>query len=153
MTRESSSAPGAYNTHAIFRRVLATLIDNFVLGMTFFIITLPFSSIRSFEDVWEIASSSISGTLIFLLFILGLFAYYAILEGYCGQTVGKFIVGVWVVSEATGTHPGFKGAALRTVMRPVDGVGNYLVAFIVALFSDRDRRLGDMLAKTLVIRK
>lgn len=153
MSQESSGVPATHNTHAIFRRILATFIDGFVLGMTFFLLTLPFDSIRNFQDVREIASSSVTGTLIFSLCVLGLFAYYVILEGYCGQTVSKFIVGVWVVMEDTGGHPGFKAAALRTVMRLVDSTGNYLVAFIVALFSEKDRRLGDMVAKTLVVRK
>jgi uncharacterized RDD family membrane protein YckC len=41
---------------------------------------------------------------------------------------------------------------LRTVLRLIDGILGYLVAFIVVLASDRRRRLGDMVAKTLVVR-
>ncbi len=38
-------------------------------------------------------------------------------------------------------------------MRILDSIGSYLLAFVVALLSTRDRRLGDMVAKTLVVRK
>ncbi len=75
------------------------------------------------------------------------------LEGLYGQTLGKLLVGVRVVLEDTGGHPGIRAATLRTAMRIVDSIGNYLLAFIVALLSDKDRWVGDMVAKTLVIRK
>jgi len=34
----------------------------------------------------------------------------------------------------------------------VDSIGSYLVAFVVTLVSDKNQRLGDMVAKTLVVR-
>jgi uncharacterized RDD family membrane protein YckC len=38
------------------------------------------------------------------------------------------------------------------VLRLVDGLFSYLVAFITALTSDKRQRLGDMAANTLVVR-
>jgi uncharacterized RDD family membrane protein YckC len=43
-------------------------------------------------------------------------------------------------------------AILWTVLRIIDGLFAYLVGFIVVLSSDRRRRLGDMAARTLVVR-
>ena len=82
------------------------------------------------------------------LFVIG---YYLLLEGYLGQTVGKMATGIKVVSEATGAAPGIAAAAIRTVLRLVDGLFSYLVAFITALASGKQQRLGDMAAHTLVV--
>ena len=51
-----------------------------------------------------------------------------------------------------GRAPGIRAAVLRTLMRIVDGIGSYVVAFVVALVSGKNQRLGDMVAKTLVVR-
>ena len=78
--------------------------------------------------------------------------YYVLLEGYLGQTVGKMATGIKVVSEATGEAPGIAGAAIRTVLRIIDSLFSYLVAFITVLASSKRQRLGDMAAHTLVVR-
>ena len=71
------------------------------------------------------------------LFVVG---YYVLLEGYLGQTLGKMATGIKVVSEATGATPGVAAAAVRTVLRLVDGLFSYLVAFIVVLASGKRQR-------------
>ena len=45
-----------------------------------------------------------------------------------------------------------RAAAARTLLRLVDGLFSYAVAFVVALASDKRQRLGDMAAHTLVVR-
>jgi uncharacterized RDD family membrane protein YckC len=42
---------------------------------------------------------------------------------------------------------------LRTVLRLIDRLFSYLVAFIAVLTSAKNQRLGDMVAHTLVVRK
>lgn len=69
------------------------------------------------------------------------------------QTVGKMLLGIRVVRESTGRLPGLGGVALRSVLCVADGVASYLMSFIVVLASPRRRRLGDMVARTLVVRK
>jgi uncharacterized RDD family membrane protein YckC len=54
--------------------------------------------------------------------------YYVLLEGYLGRTVGKMAVGIKVVTEATGQTPGLAAAAVRTVLRLIDGLFSYTVA-------------------------
>ena len=75
------------------------------------------------------------------------------MEGYLGQTLGKMLLGIKVVRENTGGVPGLKAAAIRTVLRIVDGFFSYLVAFVAVLASRKNQRLGDMAAHTLVVRK
>jgi uncharacterized RDD family membrane protein YckC len=64
------------------------------------------------------------------------------------------LCGIKVVREGTEEVPPRLGAAaLRTVLRLIDGLFGYLVAFIAVLASAKNQRLGDMAAHTLVIRK
>ena len=79
--------------------------------------------------------------------------YYILLEGYLGQTVGKMLLGIKVVREDDGEVPGLAGATIRTLLRIVDGISSYLVAFITVLISGKNQRFGDIAAHTLVVRK
>ena len=49
--------------------------------------------------------------------------------------------------------PGLGGATTRPLLRLIDGLFGYLVAFIAVLVSRKNQRLGDMAAHTLVVRK
>ena len=153
MAQGSSGVSTAYETRVISRRVVATIVDYFVFSLVFYVLSLPFDSVRSFDDVRAIDPASPARTLLFLFCTLMLLAYYVVLEGLYGQTLGKMLVGIRVILEDTGEPPGIRAAILRTVMRILDSIGSYLLAFVVALLSARDRRLGDMVAKTLVVRK
>ena len=75
------------------------------------------------------------------------------MEGYLGQTVGKMPFGVKVIQENDGEVPGLKAATIRTLLRIVDGLFSYLVAFITVLITEKRQRVGDMAAITLVVRK
>lgn len=80
------------------------------------------------------------------------FLYYWLLESRDGQTVGKKLLGVRVIG-ADGSEPGAGRIALRTLLRVVDGFALYLVGLIVALLTgDRRQRLGDLAARTRVVR-
>lgn len=100
-----------------------------------------------------VASASLGTLGTFALLIIS-FAYYALLEGYLGQTLGKMLLGIKVIREDNGEVPGLGAAAVRTVLRVIDVLPfAYLVGFIAVLISGKNQRLGDMLANTLVVRK
>jgi uncharacterized RDD family membrane protein YckC len=88
-----------------------------------------------------------------LIYIVGVFAYYLLMEDYLGQTLGKMLLEIRVVREISGGVPGLGAAALRTVLRIIDGILFYAVAFVSVLASQKNQRLGDMVAKTLVVRE
>jgi uncharacterized RDD family membrane protein YckC len=143
----------APDTEVIGRRVLATIIDVVLLG----ILTSLFTAPGALIDGWGNGqfSDAASGVLFSfggLAALLVYFAYFTIMEGHYGQTLGKMALGIKVVRESDGQTPGTRAAVLRTLMRIVDSIGSYLVAFVVALVSDKNQRLGDMVAKTLVVR-
>ena len=136
--------------HVTGRRVVATIIDGLIFGVAYWVLAVAFGDIRAEGEAANFVSNLPGWVDVgYGLLVIG---YYVLLEGYLGQTVGKMVVGIRVVSEATGATPGIGPAAIRTVLRLVDGLFSYLVAFVTVLASAKRQRLGDMAAHTLVIR-
>ena len=149
MAQGVSGAPAALEVHVTGRRVLATIVDGIVLTVVFVVMSMLFGSASA--EGGQVGASL--GGVAFLALSLLSIAYFIVLEGYLGQTLGKMLLGIKVVREDTGEVPGIKAAIIRTVMRLIDGLFAYLVAFITVLASQKNQRLGDMLANTLVVRK
>jgi uncharacterized RDD family membrane protein YckC len=72
-------------------------------------------------------------------------------QGLTGATLGKAIFGIRTVNEA-GESPGIGKQFVRGLLWIVDGLCNGLVALITILASKGHRRVGDMAAKTYVVR-
>lgn len=123
----------------VWRRVLAILIDLVLIGVI----------------------TSLVGGLLFpgrlaalggLVGLLINFGYYIYLEGTYGQTVGKMALGLVVVSE-NGEPIDYRPATIRTILRIVDALPVlYLVGFVLVLLTDRNQRVGDLAADTVVVR-
>ncbi len=99
------------------------------------------------------ASLFSSSALTFLLLGVGILAYYIVMEGRWGATLGKLATKIRVV-DALARPPGFAKASVRTLLRLIEVnpiVAGGLPAGIVALFSPTKQRLGDMLAGTYVL--
>jgi uncharacterized RDD family membrane protein YckC len=138
------------DVHVTGRRILATIVDGLVFGLLYAVMALLFGTVTS------VGAANWSGSLPALpslLYVVIIALYYILLDGYLGQTVGKMVLGIKVVREDNGELPGLGGAAIRTLLRIVDGLFSYLVAFITVLISGKNQRLGDMAAHTLVVRK
>jgi uncharacterized RDD family membrane protein YckC len=146
-----ATVPAAAAVHVTGRRVVATVIDGLVFGAGYYLMALAFGDIRVEGEAanWD-ANLPIVWTIVYGLLVV---TYYVLLEGYRGQTIGKMAAGITVVSETTGRPPGIGAAAVRTLLRLVDGLLTYTVAFVVTLTSTKRQRLGDMVAHTLVVRK
>ena len=143
MAGEVSTVPaGALNVHVTGRRILATVVDGIVLGVLYVVMAALFGHIT------RGTLPPLPAVVYAVLAIL----YYILLEGYLGQTVGKMLLGIRVVREDNGEVPGLGAATVRTILRIIDGLFDYLVAFIVVLVSPKRQRLGDMAAHTLVVR-
>ena len=136
--------------HVTGRRVVATLLDGLVFGVVYWLLALAFGDLRTEGEAanW-VSNLPVWASVAYGLFVIG---YYVLLEGYLGQTVGKLATGIKVVSEATGATPGIAAAAIRTLLRLIDGLFSYAVAFVTVLVSGKRQRLGDMAAHTLVVR-
>jgi uncharacterized RDD family membrane protein YckC len=78
---------------------------------------------------------------------------YVVLQGLTGFTPGKLLTGIRTVA-ADGSRPGLGRAALRWILLIVDSqpCGLPLVGLITSMSSKGHRRVGDMAAKTFVVR-
>jgi uncharacterized RDD family membrane protein YckC len=146
----SGPPAAAMDVHVTGRRVLAIIVDGLLLSILFWVMSMLFGS-SSAEGAQ--VSASMTG-LPFIIYLLIVFAYFTLMEGYRGQTVGKMLLGIKVIREDDGEVPGLKAAAIRTILRLIDMLPfAYLVGFIAVLISSKNQRLGDMAANTLVVRK
>ncbi len=85
------------------------------------------------------------------LFALNI-AYYTYMEGTRGQTIGKKMIKIKVVRE-DGKPIDMKQAFTRNVLRIVDGLFFiYLIGALLIWRSEKKQRLGDMVAKTVVVK-
>ncbi|KRG40499.1 hypothetical protein ARC78_01140 [Stenotrophomonas pictorum JCM 9942] len=85
--------------------------------------------------------------LMFLMF----WAYPIILEVWLGQTLGKKAVGLRVIAR-DGAPLGWMAAIVRNLLRTVDMLPfGYALGLICCLYDPYGRRLGDLVAGTLVV--
>lgn len=81
-----------------------------------------------------------------------LLGYPILAEGFAsGRTVGKAVMRIAVVS-VDGTPVPFLAAVIRNVIRVVDLLpGAYFVGIVSVLVTDRNQRVGDLAAGTIVV--
>ena len=88
-----------------------------------------------------------------VVWIAVIIAYFPVLEGLTGRTLGKYLTRTVVVTEAGGL-PGFGEAIVRTLLRLLE-VNPFLAggipAGLVVNFSKTHQRLGDMASGTYVL--
>lgn len=83
--------------------------------------------------------------------MLAAFGYYIASEALWGATPAKMLLGMRVVREEDRID--WTKSAIRNLLRVVDGLpALYLVGFFFAVGSPKTQRLGDRLARTVVVR-
>jgi uncharacterized RDD family membrane protein YckC len=149
MTTFGAPVADRTDVHVTGRRVVSTLIDGLILGGAYALLAAGSGDVHEVGPWNWVADTSPVASVLYALVAA---AYYVVMEGRFGQTLGKMVTGIRVVDESAGGVPGYGPAAIRTVLRLVDGLFGYLVAFIAVLSTQRRQRLGDMAAHTLVVR-
>lgn len=128
------------------RRIGAYLVDLLVRGVTVAVVAfiLQLSSLFVFDGFS-------TGAILLLVFAVE-WGYYVLLESlWSGRTFGKKAFGLRVVKEG-GYPTGFLDIALRNLLRAADFLPAFYAAGLAVMGLDpRFRRLGDMVAGTLVI--
>lgn len=123
----------------VWRRAVAVIIDIVLIGIVN----------GAISGVLSRAGLAVLGGVIALAISFG---YYIYLEGNYGQTIGKMALGIVVVTEDGGPID-YRPAAIRTLLRIVDVLPVlYLVGIVAVLLTDREQRLGDIVADTVVVR-
>lgn len=108
------------------------------------------TDVAPFEAVYY--SDGVSGSTQAAQWLLPL-GLLVLLQGLAGWTPGKLVTGIRTVGE-DGRAPGIGRAAVRWLLWIADGFPYFLplVGFIVGLTTVGHRRVGDMVAKTFVVR-
>ena len=130
-------------------RFLAFMIDNFLLAVLWSIINIAVASYPTIilNDLGYFIFNY------FILFILiGYYGYFALLEGTKGQTIGKMFMHIKVLKEDRSQCDLF-AAIIRNLLRIIDGLpGIYIIGIISISMSDKSQRIGDRIAKTVVVK-
>jgi uncharacterized membrane protein SpoIIM required for sporulation/uncharacterized RDD family membrane protein YckC len=145
-----------YSIAGIGSRALAAILDLLVVVLAFVVVVLAIFAIGLARGI---AGMGVSESWVIALFILAQFAllwgYYVLFEGLMdGQTPGKRLLRIRVVREG-GYSVTFGVSAVRNLIRVIDmqPLFLYLVGMLSVLFTRRGRRLGDLVAGTIVVRE
>ena len=145
-----TSTEPQYENRVTGRRIVAGLIDVALLFALFLVMAENFGEFSSTETAEFSASLSGGAALVYFALVL---AYYAAAEGIAGTTLGKRIMGLTVI-RMDGSDYGWGPVLLRNVLRVIDGVPVlYLVGIISVGVTRENQRLGDLVAKTVVVRR
>jgi uncharacterized RDD family membrane protein YckC len=144
------SAATPYEGVAI--RFVAILLDTIIIGIISNILTAPFFAFSLARLATRAILFGPSVGLRILIILVIYFLYFTLLEGHYGQTVGKMAVKIKVVKEADASPIDYGEAAVRTILRVIDGLFVYLVGAILIWSSDEKQRLGDRVAHTVVVK-
>ena len=130
-------------------RALAALIDSAILSAWMFAVMLLSRLVGTMTG-----GSTWLGAATILILFGSTFGYFIVYEGFGrGQTPGKRIIGIRVV-QGTG-HPLTAGAAvIRNLLRIADlfPPPSYLVGALFVAFHPQGKRLGDLVAGSIVVR-
>jgi uncharacterized RDD family membrane protein YckC len=126
-------------------RLLAYLVDFVIRGILLFaafVVVIAGGMAGSF---------GVSLGLYLILWFAIDWAYFGLSEGYFrGKTPGKHLFGLRVIQEA-GYPVTLWGAILRNIVRAADSLSFYGAGFLTMLVAGKFRRLGDLVARTVVI--
>jgi uncharacterized RDD family membrane protein YckC len=147
-SRARRTAASSADVHVTGRRIAATAVDGLFIGSLYGVMAAFVGTVTDRGEFFWTASMPAAANVAYGVLVV---AYYLVLEGFRGQTLGKMLVGVRVVDARTGDRPRFRAVAIRTALRVVDGIATYLVAFLTVLLTARRQRLGDLAAGTLVV--
>jgi len=135
--------------------VVAIIIDYVIVAVVIFLFALPIGLAGVFGS-GSFVPFGFFFPFIWIVFgllewLVGLL-YFSFFEGTSGQTFGKQLVGIKVVDESTLRPPSIEQALVRTVLRIIDSLFLYIVGFILVETQPNKKRLGDILAKTVVVK-
>ncbi|MDD1752204.1 MAG: RDD family protein [Methanotrichaceae archaeon] len=142
--QELAKLPTAMEYKGVWIRFISLLMDSIIIGILVGMIgaIFGFSMMKLGIIPWW------WGLVYFIIYI----AYFTVMEAHNGQTIGKMVTKIKVVREEDGGKIDMERSFKRNILRIIDGLINYLVGAVLIWRSDKKQRLGDSIAKTLVIK-
>lgn len=129
-----------------WKRLIAWLIDQIVISLGVLVVLYFSGEIP--ESLSQIYQTSVMLNISQTIILLNI-AYFTILEGYTGQTLGKKVLSIIVFEEEKGTKVGFTRALFRRIGLIIPLLSILDAATI--LFTSKNQRIFDILAGTLVV--
>jgi uncharacterized RDD family membrane protein YckC len=143
---------------SIGNRFIACAIDHTIQMLALFAMVIVFMIIAGFSDFGDRVTSApswVKALLIIFAFLL-ISGYFAIFEWiWRGQTPGKRWLKLRVIRE-DGRPIGFFESAVRNLLRNFDMLPTppfYSVGLVSVFVTERDQRVGDLVAGTVVVRE
>jgi uncharacterized RDD family membrane protein YckC len=137
---------------SLTRRAISQLADAAIAFAPLALV--GYTLFSGFEDLTEGPQfvfrvfGAMAGAAVWLLLVL---VAFSVGEGRWGVTPGKWVTGIRVVG--TDLRPcGLGRAFVRNLLKMVDGFFNYLIGILMVAFTPQWQRLGDLAARTIVIR-
>ena len=131
------------NYAGFWRRALASLLDN-VVWILFYL----------WIYIWIVGGAFLTGDTAGLVAVLVFFSlwfnYFALCEWRWGQTIGKNATGIEVRSLNGAVRLTYGQASIRNLLRLVD---LFLIGEGMIVRGKHKQRLGDLAAKTVVLRR
>jgi uncharacterized RDD family membrane protein YckC len=133
-------------------RFLALCLDTLLQIAVFLVLLLAGLATTSVAAVLRVNAGTWVVALLVLAGFILYYGYFAIFEAlWNGQTPGKRIIGLRVM-DAAGRPVGTYEAILRNVVRIADQMpGIYAIGILSVLLTERNQRLGDLAAGTVVV--
>lgn len=138
-----------YEIAGVGERVLAYVLDAFFMGVYYFVLISVTASLGEY-----LGDSVLDGQWVMMaVVILPLMLYHLLMEIFWkGYSIGKKIVGIRV-AKIDGTRAELSGYLLRWIFRFVEiSLFGGTLAFVTVLVNGKGQRLGDIVAKTCVIK-
>jgi len=140
----------------IGNRSLALLIDYIVWGSMLFVFTMTVGIFNQlitgiFKQIFGSQANlwlSAIALMIFFLIYVGYFVFFEVI--WQGQTPGKRYTKIRVIRD-DGRRESIQQALLRALLRPFDDL--LTIGFFLILLGKQEKRLGDIVAGTLVIQE
>lgn len=140
----------------IGNRALALVLDYLVLGLILIFLLVSYGLLAFLVSGYltEIVSRQLSNWVLaieFLIIFATYVGYFVFFETiWQGQTPGKRRVKIRVIRD-DGRKVGLPQATLRALLRPIDDL--LFIGVFLIIFGQREKRLGDWVAGTLVIQE
>jgi uncharacterized RDD family membrane protein YckC len=135
-----------YDIAGLGSRIIAQLLDSLIVGVIAFIVAVGVLAAINPSDAQDSLLATLATAGIILFVYIGYFTICEVATG--GRTPGKS-AGQLRVLDISGAAPTAGQLLLRNVARIVDVLG---VGVVVMFWNNQSRRVGDLLAGTVVVR-
>jgi|WetSurMetagenome_2_1015567.scaffolds.fasta_scaffold264307_2 uncharacterized RDD family membrane protein YckC len=151
--------PRIFHYAGFWRRFLAYIIDQMIMGVLGIFIVIPFLAMMGI-GLWNEDFDPSVGLIVWLIgayltmiltIIIGEWLYYALMESMKGATLGKMALGI-TVTDMQGNRVTFGRASGRYFGKILSSL-TLSIGYIIAGFTQQKQALHDIIARCLVITK